>query len=363
VILRRLVVSQFRCWSYREFDLPGTLVYFAGPNGAGKTSLLEAVGFLSSGRSFRGARDRDCVQWERGGFSLRASTEGRAGGEAVDSLALAYREESGSDPHKVARVNDRVLPRLSALRRHLPTVVFSPEELRILEGGPDGRRRFLNDVLSHLHPGYMEAYRRYEEARRQRNSLLKRPAPDELLMEQYEATMAESGRTVIERRRELVEPIEQALVEGLEPVDRPLSEGLTFRYDPDVSEPASLTRILREERASARERGYTTLGPHRDDWMILLNGRPADRFASRGELRTLLLGLKIAQASIIIKRLETTPVLLLDDLESELDRGHRRRFLERVRGFPSQVLMTGTRLSGPDASMEADRIIPLEAGS
>lgn len=359
--LRRLVVSQFRCWSYREFDLPSDTVYFAGPNGSGKTSLLEAVGYLSRGRSFRRARDHECVQWGRGGFSLRGDTE-VPDADSPGSLSVAYRS-GGEGPRKVARLNDELLPRLSLLRRHFPTVVFSPRELRVLQDGPARRREFLNDLLSQRHEDYLEHYRAYEKARRQRNSLLKRPDPDELLMDQYERTMARDGRRIMERRRAVISPLEEGLREHLSPVNSDLSESLSLRYDPDVTSPEDYRGVLREERSRARERGHTTVGPHRDDWMIHLDGRQADRFASRGEVRILLLGLKITQASLIMKALNTSPILLLDDLESELDREHRERFQDRLREVPSQVLITGTRRSGPDGSLEADRIIRLETGS
>ncbi len=355
------MVSQYRCWSYREFDLPPETVYFSGPNGSGKTSLLEAVGYLSRGRSFRGARDGECVQWGRQGFSLRGEI---TSDEATDSksLSLAYRTE-GKDPSKVARLNDEVLPRLSALRRHLPTVVFSPRELRVIEDGPSRRRGFLDDLLSHRHGDYLQRYRSYEKARRQRNSLVKRPDPDEVLLDQYERTLASDGRYLIERRRSIIDPLQAGLRKQLSSVNPDLSDSLEIHYDPDVPAPEELREVLRAERSVALERGHTTRGPHRDDWMVHVDGRAADRFASRGEVRILLLGLKITQASLILESSNKAPILLLDDLESELDSTHRGRFLDRLREVPSQVLITGTRRSGPDASLEADRIIRLETGS
>lgn len=360
-----MILSQFRCWSYREFELDAPFVYVCGPNGSGKTSLLEAVGFLSTGRSFRGGDDAECVHWGREGFSLRAETDGTVQGVDVSSLALAYRSSRKEGPRKVARLNDDVLSRLSDLRRYFPTVVFSPGDLRLIRGGPRNRRRFLNDLLSHMNPDYLEAYREYEQARRQRNSLLKRSSPDELLLEQYEETMGETGAVIVQCRKDVVEPLEAYLRKHLRDVDSEMSRTLEIRYTPDVSEAScaeELSRLFRDERPRALERGHTTIGPHRDDWMIHLEGRPADRFASQGEVRSLLVGLKIAEASIIIKKCNNTPLLLLDDLESELDVDRRRRFLHRVREFPSQVLITGTRSPAPDASREADRIIRLKAG-
>lgn len=355
MFLHSLTVSQFRNWDYREFELSPTMNYFVGPNGSGKTSVLEAIQFLSTGRSFRSNRDQDCVQWGTGSFSIRGGFRD----EPLDSISISYRQRGGR-PRKLAKVDGDALSRLSELRGRFPVVLFAPDHLQILKQGPERRRQWLDGMLSMLEPQYMDTLRSYDEARQQRNELLKKPSYDNVLMESYEETMARTGREITRSRKRLLERLQSPLKERLHTIAGERFSELDLEYRPDVSSDTDMEELFQQERSSAQRRGYTTRGPQRDDWMVLREGRPVDRFASQGELRILLVSLKLSEAWIIIKELDREPSVLLDDLESELDETHCRRCLRQVRELPYQVLVTGTHPPSSDAPVDPQQIITLQ---
>ncbi len=359
--LTSLTLSQFRCWTYREFSFSTGINYVKGPNASGKTTLLEGVHYLSTGRSFRTNRDATCVNWETDVFEILGIFDGPTGDSIELSLSYGDRDSTGRSRKKVAKRNGNFVEKISELRREFITLVFTPDELAVLKDGPENRRRFLDDLLAVLDPNYLENLRDYENIRKQRNSLLKNPSPDRNLLHQYERKLVETGREIIRSRENLV----PALAERFSGYARELLEDSTsidLKYEPDVNL-GNLEGILEDTRDRDVQRGFTTRGPHRDDWVVYRAGRPVDRFASQGELRTLLLALKVSTNFLIIKRLSKEPILLLDDLESELDTTRRSRFLSLLRDGPSQVIVTGT--GGLESSLpgeSSDRILSLKAG-
>ena len=359
--LTSLTLSQFRCWTYREFSFSPGINYVEGPNASGKTSLLEAVHYLSTGRSFRANRDSTCVQWESDVFSIRGTFDGPSGESQELSLSYGERSSSGRSRKKVAKRDGEFVGKISGLRRTFVTLVFTPDELSVLKDGPGERRRFLDDLLAVLDEDYLETLRNYKNTRDQRNSLLKNPSPDPTLLRQYEEQLAETGHDIIRAREALVPPLGERFRDYAERLLDDAAD-LTLEYEPDVAS-GHLEETLKDSRDRDLERGFTTRGPHRDDWMVYRAGRPVDRFASQGELRTLLLALKLAANSVIINRISKEPLLLLDDVESELDSTRQERILSLLHESPSQVITTGTgALDTALLGESSDRILTLKAG-
>ncbi|MGM0381322.1 MAG: DNA replication/repair protein RecF, partial [bacterium] len=199
MLIKSLQVSQFRCWSYRQLQFDREITYLVGPNSSGKTTLLEAVNYLSTGRSFRTRRDGRLIKWGNSYYSIRGEFEEGP----VRSIAVSY-EDSPSRAFKQVKVDDELLSRLSGLQGLFPVVLFSPEQLNVLTGSPKNRRQFLNQLISQYSKEYLEKLKEYKGALHQRNSLLKKNSPDTTLLETYEKKMAQTAVYIYQQREKLL---------------------------------------------------------------------------------------------------------------------------------------------------------------
>lgn len=351
--LERLYLSRFRNHSYRELEFTRGTNLITGDNGSGKTSILEAIRYLSFGRSFRARYDREAVNWSGSGFELRGELRDRE----VENIALRYDQEASSQPKKQVLVDGTSLEQLSQLQGVFPTVLHYPLQLELLTGPPGKRRQFINQLLGQSTSGYISALKEYREALKQRNSLVKRPEPDELLLSQYEEKMADSGRKVIKSRRELLNQIEEMLEQEIQVTGEKLVAELELDYQPGFSLESKLKSQLQEERSRALERGYTTIGCHRDNWELQKRGGlKLEEFSSRGELKLILIALKFVENRYILETTGKEPVFLVDDFHSELDKEHRCLVLDRAIELGFQFICTSVRQSEKD---RLDKIIEL----
>ncbi|MFB6226783.1 MAG: DNA replication/repair protein RecF [bacterium] len=365
MILDSLTVSQFRCWTYREFQFGSDITYIEGPNATGKTSILEAINYLSKGRSMRATRDSTCVQWNKDSFSLRAEfLPDGVENASPSSLSVSYGStpDTNHDRRRVIKLNGDVVEKLSDLHRKFPTILFTPDDLSILKGGPAKRRDFLNELLSYLDDNYLDWLKEYQKIRQQRNSLLKTPSPDHVLLDQYDSRLVELGEQIVQVRSELMPELEAEVQSKTRKLlDEDGIESMSLNYEADVEPSDSFETVLDASRSNDLEKGYTTRGPQRDDWMIQIKNRPVDRFASQGQLRSLLLTLKLAANSVIINRVSRVPLLLLDDVESELDEKRQKRVLDLLGECASQVIITGIGHLDVSANGESETLLSLEA--
>ena len=365
--ISRLELLNFR--NYRELELelePGmTLVH--GRNGQGKSNLLEAVYMVVIGKSARTATERDLVLREPIAHEVHTQViaDAKQDGETV-RIMVGYRVSpcaaGDQDPaaaqavpveeaaiQKYVRING--LPRRVAhLVGRVTGVMFAAQDLELIFGSPASRRRYLDIINSQLDPAYLRSLQRYQRVLRQRNHLLKsirsgRAPADELPL--WDSQLADEGayvticrRDTVMRLAELAGPIHEELSGGSEPVD--------VEYLPSVrTEESGVEGIgegLAEALAANRDRdiaaGATTSGPHRDDARIVIDRRDAAAFASRGQARTATLALKLAEARYISGRSERQPLLLLDDVLSELDPARRSLVLEHVSKYEQCLITT-----------------------
>ncbi len=364
--IERLALHHFRNLHGLEARFSPGVNLIAGPNGHGKSNLLEAVHFLALAHSGRTRKDKELIAWdapEDAGFVIRG--EGAIGGRP-HVQSLEYRE--GGARVKVAGEESR---RLGDLLGHFLLTAFAPEDLDLVRGGPQERRRFLDVLLCQLDPSTLEVLRRYRTALRQRNAALRwnLRGEEESLLDAYEATLGEAGGEIVFRRRMWVEKLAPAAAafhremagesaDGAEALSLRLTGGTDTSESPS-SLAETLVARLRESRARDRENGLTSVGPHRDDLLLLTDQKPARDFASQGQKRSVALALKLAAASLLEESSGMPPILILDDVFAELDPGRRERLGALIAGRGQAFIATPRREDLPFA-VEAE--LRLEKG-
>jgi len=361
-----LSLKNFRNYLGLEFDLPAGISVFHGANAQGKTNLLESICLLATARLSRRTPDRELINWaaiqEPMPFA-RVSSEIQRKEQKLHlevilmprSQAQSQSDASAMPIQKHLRVNG-VDCRATDFIGQLNTVMFSPRDVDLISEEPALRRRYLDITNSQVDSQYLRALQRYNRVLERRNFLLRRIAsrqakPGE--MDFWDQELVRSGAYIVfQRRRSLVKlselsaPIHHRLTDGREP--------LAIRYYPNLGSQASgadtlegimeaFSEALRAAREEELARGVSLIGPHRDDLRFLVEGIDMGTFGSRGQQRTIALSLKLAESGFMRTQTGEMPVLLLDDVLSELDETRRHQLLDAVSGY-EQVLMTATDL-------------------
>lgn len=352
--VEHLWLRDFR--SYPELDLalgPGTCVVI-GPNGVGKSNLLEAIGYLALLESFRGAPNEALV---RAGTSS-AVVRGSVRSDDREQLIEAELVPTGRSR---VQVNRQRVRRGSDLLGALRVTVFSPDDLTLIKGGPSLRRSYLDQVLISLDPRNDATRSEFERALRQRNALLKQTrgrldAAAELTLEVWNTKLVSAGERLAAARDELVERLTPLVAAAYGDVAG-AHEPVRLRYEAPWRD-GGLAEGLRSVHQDELRRGLTLVGPHRDDLMIELNALPARTHASQGEQRSLALALRLAAHRLVHDVVGTPPVLLLDDVFSELDPTRSAALLRALP--PGQTLLsTATELP---PGVRADQVVRVEPG-
>lgn len=313
----RAELHDFRLYRHLTIEFAPGVNVLTGPNAAGKTSVLEALGVLATGRSFRGASDPEMVRTGEDGYRLAARFAGRGGSHTVGVVFVRGGDRGGdaNPTRKVSSLDGHPLTRSADILGRIPLLSFSPDDLALVKGGPSERRRFLDVLLSQTSPTYRDHLARYQKGLAQRNALLadlgaRRLAPEaaRVWLEPWDQALGGEARAIQTARAEIVErvaPLAARVFAGIDGRDLSLSY-LADVFDPDRS-------------ADELRRGVTLSGPHRDEVVLAVAGQDARRFASQGQQRSVVLALKLAALDLMEERTGEKPVLLLDDVMSELD--------------------------------------------
>ncbi|MDB5179825.1 MAG: recF [Candidatus Saccharibacteria bacterium] len=333
-IVSRVAVQNVRSHELYEVDLVPGVTVITGPNGSGKTTLLESIYIALQGTSFKGS-DSDVLRAKGLWWKIDLLLDGQ------DKRTVKF------DPTKVTSrkqfvVDGKTSARLAPKNKY-PVVLFEPEDLRLLNGSPARRRQFIDRFISQLNPLYGASLRKYERALRQRNNLLKRfnTSPDELFA--WDITLAEHGAYLIEQRIAFIEKINSQLDSAYHDIatsNDEVSVHYSHTFVGDIKQ-----KILAELHAHVeRDKmlGNTSVGPHRHDVIFELNHSPALSSASRGEVRTIVLALKFLEVDIIEQLSGLKPLILLDDVFSELDLARQKALSDRTREH--QIVMTSTHV-------------------
>jgi DNA replication and repair protein RecF len=331
-----------------------------GPNAAGKTSLLEAIVLLAWGRSHRTATDPELIRW---GADL-ARVEGRAGDETIEVALIrpGSPASSGGSGRKRIRVNG-VARRASGLVGLLRTVVFAPEEMLLVAGPPGLRRSALDQLAGQRSAAYLRDLATYSRVLQQRNGLL-RAIREETAgradLRYWDGPFLDAGGAIVAERLRLLEALAEPLALAhaeIAPDEAPAGR-LGLRYEtnaprsPGESPRDALARRLEETADKEVWNGSTLVGPHRDDLVFELGGRDLAGFASRGQQRTAILAFKLAELDLLTLIDGRPPLLLLDDVFSELDPARRNHLVRRIADLP-QAFVTTTTLDDLDPSLRA----------
>jgi DNA replication and repair protein RecF len=332
MLLETLRIERLRALASVAIDLAPGLNLFTGGNGAGKTSVLEAVHLLSHARSFReGSRD---ALIQRGASELTVFGLVRRGGGQRHRLGLR-RTAIGSE----GRIDEQPAPNLGALLRHCAVICFEPGSHALISGASEGRRRFLDWLLFHVEPGFLEVWRAYQRALRQRNAAL-RVRADDATLGAWECAMAEAGSLLATQRETWIarlEPGVAALASALLPeLGTPM-----LRQQSGWSREQSLQEALEQARPRDRVLGHSRRGPHRADWSLGFERAPDRAHLSRGQEKAAALVCLLALARLYGECLGEPPIFLLDDFASELDAAHQERVAAELARLGGQVLVTG----------------------
>ncbi len=353
--VKRLATRNFRNLADGEiFPCRGTNVIY-GDNAQGKTNLLEALWLFTGGHSFRGAKDTELPRLpEKGGVSEASP----AAGVSQASLALDFfgeeREQKAvlqiENGRRSSTINGVKKKTGSALVGKVRAVIFSPEHLLLVKEGPSRRRGFLDGALCQLRPGFARALNLYNRALLQRNALLKdmnRFPELRDTLEVWDARLCKLGTAVMEERCSYVKKLAPRVREVYKGISKDREE-IHIEYSPAVkisgenfsfeeTEVAFLRELQRTAASDARS-GFTSMGPHRDDLEIALNGLSARSYGSQGQQRSAVLALKLAEAEVLAALSGETPIVLLDDVMSELDQTRQDYLLNHLHG--RQVFIT-----------------------
>lgn len=356
-LLSRLSVHSFRNIDHAEVPFHPGLHLVVGPNAHGKTSLLEAVYLLATSRVLRGSREVEAIQHGCDNASVRCELE---------TSRTELRVDLTRGKRKRALINSLDLKRASDIMGRLPCVVFSNEDLCIVRGDPSDRRAFLDLTLCQLYPAYLGHLANYKRSLEQRNALLKQASERYVADEQFESWEVEldrHGQAIRETRLEFLNQL-GGVAAGTHAEMGP-GENLTMDYITRDEVPAlgSLADMLARARPMEIRRGSTLVGPHRDEIFLQVNGSEVRLYGSQGQQRTAALSLKLATIQVMESVIGVSPILLLDDVFSELDASRRERLLETARQHSGQVILTCTEADQAGRAMaQSAQIIEIRSG-
>jgi DNA replication and repair protein RecF len=308
-----LRLQQFRSYADASFAFGDGVNIIIGPNGSGKTNLLEAILVVARGGSYR-VSDAELLQFGKPWFRLDAHV---SPGDGVRTVKLITEPRQT----KTYELDGKTYHRLT-MNHILPAVLFEPNHLQLLHGSPDLRRSYLDDILEQTNPGFVTFRRNYRRVLSQRNALLKHPKlPSTQELFPWNLRLSELGATVARARAALCDQLDERLGDIYANVSGSNTK-VSIAYHPKFPIDSYETHLLQKLESHVQEdaiRGFTAYGPHREDFIVMFDGHPADETASRGETRTAVLALKIIELQLIEAVREQTPLLLLDDVFSELD--------------------------------------------
>ena len=331
--INKIKINNFRNYNLQEINLEKNVNVFYGENAQGKTNIIEAIFLCSMGKSFRTNKEKEMIKLneQKAIIEIEYQKTDRDG---------KIRIEIG--PRKTVFVNGVKLKKLSELLGNLNVVIFNPDDIHILKGGPQNRRRFLDIMISQLKPNYMYHLSLYLKTLEQRNNYLRQIREEQMaenMLDIWDEKLAEHAIIIQKYRKEFIGKIQEKIKKIHGEITEEKEE-IEIEYISECDEKNKYLYLLKQRRKLDIIKGFTTKGVHRDDFVIYINKKRLDIYGSQGQHRTAILSLKLSELNIIKDEIGEYPILLLDDFMSELDQKRRNHFLEKIEN--TQVIITCT---------------------
>ncbi len=364
-------LTHYRNYKSQAVQFGDGLTVLFGDNAQGKSNLLEAAYLLAIGKPHRAPTERELIEWgvsARDGYAVVTGIVEHGGDQ--DDLLVGFDLRGGEAVQKRISING-VRRRASDLVGRLNAVLFSASDIDLVYGGPSGRRRYLDILLSQVSRRYLQGLQRYQRVLQQRNTLLRRmrdEGADEAELAYWDGQICREAAEVLAERHAAVADLAPFAAHTF--VRLAGRDGLTITYTgvgmedgSSVEDIAEAVRLaLAAQRRRERAMGQTVAGPHRDDLRIELDGVEIGKHASRGQARLAALSLRLAEANLLRARRDDAPVLLLDDLLSELDAARRKLVMESTDDYHQTLLTTADLALVPEPWRDAARLIEVRAG-
>ena len=335
MIIKSIELKNFRNYEELNLNLDGGTNILYGNNAQGKTNILESIYVSGTTKSHKGSRDKEMIRFGENEAHIRTMVEKNQMSYQIDMHLKKNRS-------KGIAINGVPIRKASELFGVLNMVFFSPEDLNIIKNGPSERRRFLDSEICQLDKIYLSDLTKYNKVLNQRNKLLKDMVfhPDlENTLSVWDMQLISYGRRIISRRRRFVEELNE-IVRGIHESISGGREQLTLTYEPDIEEAFFEDEL---NRAKEKDRKYcsTSVGPHRDDISFFIGDIDIRKFGSQGQQRTSALSLKLSEIELVKRCIHDTPVLLLDDVLSELDSNRQNYLLNSIHDIQTVITCTG----------------------
>jgi len=335
--IKSLKLKNYRNYSLLKLDFDDAANIFYGNNAQGKTNILEAVYLSGTTKSHRGAKDRDLIRFGQEESHIEA---------VVEKNGIAYQLDmhlKKNSPKGIA-INKMPIRRASELFGIVNLVFFSPEDLNIIKNGPAERRRFIDMELSQLDKVYLSDLSNYNRIVNQRNHLLKVMNPDQRgdqaeTLDIWDLQLIRYGNKIIERRKEFVEQVNK-IISSIHKKLTGAREDIQVIYEPSNGSLTLEQAIVKNRERDMRIKS-TSVGPHRDDICLMAGDLDIRRFGSQGQQRTAALSLKLSEIELVKQAINDTPVLLLDDVLSELDKHRQNYLLDSIYDIQTLITCTG----------------------
>ena len=331
--INNIELINFRNYDNIKINLKDNINVFYGENAQGKTNIIEAIFLSSIGKSFRTNRDKDLIKFSESKAMIEIQFK-KSDREGNIKIELGDKKQ--------IYLNGIKIKKLSELLGNINIVIFTPDDINILKGGPQNRRKFLDIMISQLRPNYMHILTLYLKTLEQRNNYLKQikfEKKDESLLDIWDEKLVEYGLKIYQYRKEFIEKLQKKI----ENIHKEITQGkekIEIKYFSDASTRQNFINELKSRRKLDIIKGFSTKGIHRDDFIIYINDKEVETFGSQGQNRTAILSLKLSELKVIYDEIGEYPILLLDDFMSELDDKRKKNLLKYIKNI--QVIITCT---------------------
>ena len=357
--LKSLKLKNYRNCENVELDFCDFKNLIIGKNAQGKTNILESIYFLSNMKSVRTSNNLDLIKFGKDKTEINAKIEKNNTDIEMD---FSYNDEK-----KKNFLINKVKSTQKDFKQILKTVLFSTEDLMLLRGAPEDRRKWLDRAISQIYPVYDDRISKYEKIRIQKNNLLKEEKFDKNLLDVYNEQLAIAGSNVIYLRKKYLKEIEKIAQKKHSNISEKENLNMyyssTFELGETVEEISENYKLaLNENSEEEKRRGQSLIGPHRDDIIFFINDKDSTKFASQGQQRTIVLSLKMAEIDIIKEKIGTSPILLLDDVLAELDDLRQNYLLNSINADTQTIITSVDTLFFNEEFLKDVKIFKIEDG-